>query len=61
MKDFQNAIELDSQSAEPQLWLGLALRKQNKNPDARKAFQKAIELNPARAWAKQQLDKTPAQ
>jgi len=61
IKDFQRAIELDPQSAEPQLWLGLALRKQNKNADARKAFQKAIELNPSRIWAKQQLDKTPAQ
>jgi len=61
IKDFQKAIELDPQSSEAQLWLGLALRKQNKNADACKAFQKAIELNPARAWAKQQLDKTPAQ
>jgi tetratricopeptide (TPR) repeat protein len=61
IKDFQKASELDPQSAEAQLWLGLALRKQNKNADARKAFQKAIELNPARVWAKQQLDKTPAQ
>jgi len=61
IKDFQKAIELDPQSAEPQLWLGLALRKQNRNADARKAFQKALELNPARVWAKQQLDKTPAQ
>src|ERR1700689_1251583 len=61
IKDFQKAIELDPQSSEAQLWLGLALRKQNKNADARKAFQKAIELNPARVWAKQQLDKTPAQ
>jgi tetratricopeptide (TPR) repeat protein len=61
IKDFQKAIELDPQLSEAQLWLGLALRKQNKNADARKAFQKAIELNPARAWAKQQLDKTPAQ
>jgi tetratricopeptide (TPR) repeat protein len=61
VKDFQKAAELDPQSAEAQLWLGLALRKQNKNADARKAFQKAIELNPARVWAKQQLDKTPAQ
>lgn len=61
VKDFLKAAELDPQSAEAQLWLGLALRKQNKNPDARKAFQKAIELNPARVWAKQQLDKTPAQ
>jgi tetratricopeptide (TPR) repeat protein len=61
VKDFLKATELDPQSAEAQLWLGLALRKQNKNADARKAFQKAIELNPARVWAKQQLDKTPAQ
>ncbi|HTB11039.1 MAG TPA: tetratricopeptide repeat protein [Bryobacteraceae bacterium] len=61
IKDFLKAIELDAQNAEAQLWLGLALRKENKNPDARKAFQKAIELNPARVWAKQQLDKTPAQ
>jgi tetratricopeptide (TPR) repeat protein len=60
VKDFLKAAELDPQSAEAQLWLGLALRKQNKNADARKAFQKAIELNPARVWAKQQLEKTPA-
>jgi len=61
IKDFQKAIELDPQSAEAQLWLGLALRKENRNADARKAFQRALELNPARLWAKQQLDKTPAQ
>ncbi len=61
IKDFQKAAELDPQSAEAQLWLGLALRKQNKNAEARKAFQKALELNPARVWAKAQLDKTPAQ
>jgi tetratricopeptide (TPR) repeat protein len=61
IKDFQKAIELDPQSSEAQIWLGLALRKQNKNADARKAFQKAIELNPARVWAKQQLEKTPPQ
>jgi tetratricopeptide (TPR) repeat protein len=61
LKDFLKAAELDPQSAEAQLCLGLTLRKQNKNPDARKAFQKALELNPGRVWAKQQLDKTPAQ
>jgi tetratricopeptide (TPR) repeat protein len=61
IKDFLKASELDPQSAEAQLWLGLALRKQNKNAEARKAFQKALELNPARMWAKQQLDKTPVQ
>lgn len=61
IKDFQKAIELDPQSSEAELWLGLALRKDNKNADARKAFQRALELNPAKVWAKQQLDKTPAQ
>ncbi len=61
LKDFLKAAELDPRSSEAQLWLGLTLRKQNKNAEARKAFQKAIELNPARVWAKQQLDKTPAQ
>src|SRR5208282_4228130 len=61
IKDFQKAIDLDPQSAEAHLWLGIALRKANRNPEARKAFQKSVDLNPARTWAKQQLDKTPAQ
>jgi tetratricopeptide (TPR) repeat protein len=61
IKDFQKAIELDARNADAHLWLGVALRKSNRNADARKAFQKAIELNPGRVWAKQQLDKTPAQ
>lgn len=61
IKDFQKAIELDPKLAEAHLWLGLALRKSNKNAEARKEFQKVIDLNPARVWAKQQLDKTPAQ
>ena len=60
-KDFQKAIELDPQSADARLWLGLALRKLNRNADARKEFQKSVELNPARVWAKQQLEKTPVQ
>jgi tetratricopeptide (TPR) repeat protein len=61
MKDFQKAIELDPQSADAHLWLGLALRKLNRNGEARKEFQKSVELNPGRAWARQQLEKTPAQ
>jgi|SRR5579862_8885103 len=59
-KDFEKAIELDAKSADAHLWLGLALRKANKNMEARKEFQKALELNPQRVWTKQQLDKTPA-
>jgi tetratricopeptide (TPR) repeat protein len=61
IKDFEKAAELDPQSAEAHLWLGLALRKANRNAEARKEFQKALDLNPARVWAKQQLEKTPAQ
>ena len=61
IKDFEKAIELDPQSSEAHLWLGLALRKENRNAEARKEFQKALDLNPARLWAKQQLEKTPAQ
>lgn len=60
IKDFQKAIELDAKSPDAHLWLGLALRKANRNLEARKEFQKALELNPSRAWIKQQLEKTPA-
>ena len=59
-KDFQKALELDPKLAEAHLWMGLALRKQNRNADARREFQKALELNPASAWTKEQLAKTPA-
>jgi tetratricopeptide (TPR) repeat protein len=58
--DFQKAIELDPKDAEAYLWLGLSLRKEKREEEARKAFAKSLELNPARAWTKQQLDKTPA-
>ena len=57
--DFQKAIELDAKNAEAYLWLGLSLRKDNRDADARQAFAKALELNPNRVWTKQQLDKTP--
>src|SRR5579883_1485650 len=60
IKDFEKAIELDAKSADAHLWLGLALRKANRNADARKEFQKALDLNPSRLWVKQQLEKTPA-
>ena len=60
IKDFQKAIALDPKLAEAHLWLGLALRKANRNADARKAIGRSIELNPNRLWAKQQLEKTPA-
>jgi tetratricopeptide (TPR) repeat protein len=60
VKDFEKAIELDARSADAHLWLGIALRKLNRNEEAHKALAKAAELDPARVWAKQQLEKTPA-
>lgn len=58
--DMQKAIALDPKLAEAHLWLGIALRKANRNAEARKALEKAQQLNPNRVWAKQQLEKTPA-
>jgi tetratricopeptide (TPR) repeat protein len=60
IRDFQKAIELNPKSDEAYLWLGLAMRKSNRNAEARKAFARSLELNPNRVWTKQQLEKTPA-
>lgn len=59
--DLQKATQLNPKSADGHLWLGIALRKANRNAEARKALAKSVELNPNRIWAKQQLEKTPAQ
>jgi len=59
IKDFEKAADLDRKLADAHLWLGVALRKLNRNAEARKEFQKAVDLDPARVWAKQQLEKTP--
>jgi Tfp pilus assembly protein PilF len=61
IRDFERAVELDPKSGDAYLWLGLSLRKANRNADARKAFTHSLDLNPERVWTKQQLDKTPAQ
>jgi tetratricopeptide (TPR) repeat protein len=58
--DFRKAIQLDSKNAEAWLWLGIALRQAGNNGEARQAIARSLALNPNRAWAKQQLDKTPA-
>ena len=60
-EEHREAAELDPQSSEAHLWLGLALRKANRNAEARREFQKSLDLNPARVWTRQQLEKTPAQ
>jgi tetratricopeptide (TPR) repeat protein len=56
--DFRKAIDLDPNNADAWLWLGMALRKENKNADARQAFSKSLELNQQRIWTRQQLEKT---
>jgi tetratricopeptide (TPR) repeat protein len=58
-KDFRKAIELNTKNSDAWLWLGITLRRSNQPEEARKAIEKALELNPDRAWAKQQLEKTP--
>jgi tetratricopeptide (TPR) repeat protein len=57
--DFHKAIELDPRNADAYLWLGLSLRKEKKDAEARQAFSKSLELDPNRIWVKEQLDKTP--
>jgi len=58
--DFRKSIELDPKNADAWLWLGMSLRKENKNAEARQAFSKSLELNPKRVWTSQQLEKTAA-
>jgi len=57
--DFRKAISLDSNNADAYLWLGLALRKAGQEAEAHQTLEKAVKLNPARAWTKLQLAKTP--
>lgn len=59
--DFRKAMDLNPKLTEAHIWMGLALRKLNRNAEARAEFAKAVEINPRRVWAKQQLDKTPPQ
>jgi len=59
VKDFRKAIELNPKNADAWLWLGVALRRSNQAAEAQKAFERCLELNPNRVWAKQQLEKTP--
>jgi len=61
IEDFEQAIRLNPKSADAFLWLGIALRKQKRNAEAREAIHQSLKLNPNRIWAKQQLEKTPAQ
>lgn len=59
IKDMKKALELNVKSADAYVWLAVAYRKKNDHPEARKALESALKLNPARIWAKQLLEKTP--
>jgi len=61
LADFRRALEVNPKAADAWLWLGIALRKQGRNGEARKALERSAELNPRRLWTKQQLEKTPPQ
>ena len=61
IKDYKRAIALDPNNADAYLWMGIALAKQHQNKPARDAFAKALQLEPGRLWARQQLEKTPAE
>lgn len=61
LKDFEKALSLSPNLGEAYLWKGIALRKANRHAEARQALQRALQLDPERLWAKQQLNKTPAQ
>lgn len=60
LKDFDKALAIDPKLADAYIWKGVTLRKANRNGEARRAFLKALEIDPQRMWTKQQLDKTPA-
>src|ERR1700683_3656363 len=61
LKDFRQAVALDPKSAEAYLWIGIAMKREHQNAQAREALTKSLQLDPDRAWTKDQLEKTPAQ
>jgi len=61
MKDFRQAISLDAKNADAYLWLGMAHKKLKQNAEAREAFTRSLAIDPDRIWARDQLEKTPAQ
>ncbi len=61
LSDLEKSLQLDPKSADAWFWKGLVLRKLNRNAEASHALEKSLALNPARIWARQQLEKTPGQ
>ena len=60
LKDLDKAISLNPNLAEAYLWEGIALHKQNKDAEARKALERCLQLDPHRLWAQEQLGKLSA-
>ena len=46
-KDIEKSLQLDAANADAWLWQGIILRKLNRNAEARKAFERALALDPA--------------
>lgn len=61
LNDLDKAISLDPNLADAYVWKGVTLRKANRGAEARQAFARALQLDPNRVWAKEQLNKTPVQ
>jgi len=61
LEDLRKAAELNPKNDQAYLWQGIALRKANRNREARAALGQALKLNPRRVWARLQLEKTPEQ
>jgi Flp pilus assembly protein TadD len=61
LKDIDRAIAIDPKVSEAYLWKGIALRKAGRNAEARQALEHALQLDPDRLWAKQELAKIPGQ
>src|SRR5262249_46748988 len=59
IKDYRKALSIDPKNFEAYLWMGVALKKDHQEKEAREAFQKSLELNPDHAWTKQQLASVP--
>lgn len=60
LKDFDQAITINPKLPEAYLWKGVALRKAGRNAESRQALEHALQLDPDRLWAKQELAKVPA-
>lgn len=60
LKDFDQAITINPKLSEAYLWKGVALRKAGRNAESRQALEHALQLDPERLWAKQELSKIPA-